>query len=75
MRRWNGWGDDTIRYPLSERALAFLRETVGEGAPPRDVHGRCIDDNAGHAPRTITGRIDQRRRVAALAPRARPELA
>ncbi|MBP6016867.1 MAG: FAD-binding oxidoreductase [Candidatus Promineofilum sp.] len=37
MRRWNGWGDDTIRYPLSERALAFLRETVGEGAPPRDV--------------------------------------
>ena len=37
MRRWNGWGDDTIQYPLSARALAFLRETVGETTPPRDV--------------------------------------
>jgi len=37
MRRWNGWGDDTIQYPLSPRALAFLREAVGEAEPPRDV--------------------------------------
>lgn len=28
MRRWNGWGDDTIQYPLSPRALVFLREAV-----------------------------------------------
>ena len=37
MRRWNGWGDDTIQYPLSPRALAFLREAVGEAEPPRDA--------------------------------------
>ncbi len=36
MRRWNGWGDDTIQYPLTPRALAFLREAVGEARPPRD---------------------------------------
>ena len=37
MHRWNGWGDDTIQYPLSPRALTFLRETVGEAEPPRDA--------------------------------------
>lgn len=37
MRRWNGWGDDTIDYPLSARALAFLQEAVGVAAPPRDA--------------------------------------
>lgn len=37
MRRWNGWGDDTIRYPLSSYALAFLRRAVGEAEPPRDA--------------------------------------
>ena len=37
MRRWNGWGDDTIDYPLSARALAFLEEAVGAAVPPRDV--------------------------------------
>lgn len=37
MRRWNGWGDDTIQYPLSPGALAFLRDVVGEAEPPRDA--------------------------------------
>ncbi len=37
MRRWNGWGDDTIDYPLSARAMAFLEEAVGAAVPPRDV--------------------------------------
>ncbi|MCO5180946.1 MAG: FAD-binding oxidoreductase [Candidatus Promineofilum sp.] len=37
MRRWNGWGDDTVQYPLGARALAFLREAVGEATAPRDV--------------------------------------
>ncbi len=37
MRRWNGWGDDTITYPLSANALEFLHEAVGPGVPPRDV--------------------------------------
>lgn len=37
MRRWNGWGDDTINYPLSPRALAFLQEAVGVATPPHDA--------------------------------------
>lgn len=37
MRRWNGWGDDTIPYPLPANALAFLEELVGPGAPARDA--------------------------------------
>ena len=37
MRRWNGWGDDTITYPLSTNSLAFVREAVGPGLLPRDA--------------------------------------
>lgn len=37
MRRWNGWGDDTIDYPLSARAHSFLEQAVGTADPPRDV--------------------------------------
>lgn len=37
MRRWNGWGDDGIEYPLNEDMLAFLRERVGAGTPPADA--------------------------------------
>lgn len=37
MRRWNGWGDESDQYALSEDAQAFLRERVGEGRPPRDA--------------------------------------
>jgi alkyldihydroxyacetonephosphate synthase len=37
MRRWNGWGDDTLDYPLNESALAFLAERIGESTPTRDA--------------------------------------
>ena len=37
MRRWNGWGDDTIEVALGEEALAFLREGIGAGTAPRDA--------------------------------------
>ncbi|MGH8528945.1 MAG: FAD-binding oxidoreductase [Nevskiales bacterium] len=37
MRRWNGWGDDTINFPLTDNARAFLRERVGPAQPPQDV--------------------------------------
>lgn len=42
MRRWNGWGDDTIDYPLSPRALAFLQESVGRASPPRDATPEAV---------------------------------
>jgi len=37
MRRWNGWGDETVDFPLPDAALAFLAGRVGPGTPPRDA--------------------------------------
>jgi alkyldihydroxyacetonephosphate synthase len=37
MRRWNGWGDDSITYHVPSSALPHLVEWVGEGRPPRDA--------------------------------------
>lgn len=37
MRRWNGWGDDTISATAPAEALAYLRELIGPGTAPRDV--------------------------------------
>ena len=37
MRRWNGWGDDSINYPVPASALSFLERQVGIGRRPKDV--------------------------------------
>lgn len=37
MRRWNGWGDDSVRFPLPQSALAYLRERLGEATSPIDA--------------------------------------
>lgn len=37
MRRWNGWGDDTIEFALNEDALAFLAQRIGKGSPFADA--------------------------------------
>ena len=37
MRRWNGWGDDTISFPLPGNALRFLVEKIGEAKPLPDA--------------------------------------
>lgn len=37
MRRWNGWGDDTINYPLPPNGAKFLEEHVGAATPPQDA--------------------------------------
>jgi alkyldihydroxyacetonephosphate synthase len=31
MRRWNGWGDDEISYPLPPTAVAYLADLLGPG--------------------------------------------
>jgi alkyldihydroxyacetonephosphate synthase len=33
MRRWNGWGDDTIEFALGAQALGFLDSRIGKGRP------------------------------------------
>lgn len=37
VRRWNGWGDETVEVALGDEALGFLAERVGPGTPPRDA--------------------------------------
>ena len=37
MRRWSGWGDETVETHLSDSARNFLRERVGAGTAPNDV--------------------------------------
>jgi alkyldihydroxyacetonephosphate synthase len=37
MRRWNGWGDDTVTYPLPPTATGILAALVGPGTPPHDA--------------------------------------
>lgn len=37
MRRWNGWGDDTISYHVPSQAADYLAALVGPGQPPRDA--------------------------------------
>ncbi len=37
MRRWNGWGETDQDNPLSEVAMAFLRQRIGPSLPPTDV--------------------------------------
>ncbi len=37
MRRWNGWGDDSIHYPLSEIAQQYLKERLGEAQSIADM--------------------------------------
>ena len=37
MRRWNGWGDDAVDYPLHKRGKQYLAERVGAAVPPGDA--------------------------------------
>jgi alkyldihydroxyacetonephosphate synthase len=37
MRRWNGWGDDSIIYPVPPSARSFLDQRVGIGRQPKDI--------------------------------------
>jgi alkyldihydroxyacetonephosphate synthase len=37
MRRWNGWGDDSIEAPLPESASHYLKDFVGEGVQQPDA--------------------------------------
>lgn len=37
MRRWNGWGDDTIKAQVPKEAVDFLRGIIGEPTPRPDA--------------------------------------
>ena len=37
MRRWNGWGEDVITYPLPETAAQYLDTRIGTGLHLEDA--------------------------------------
>ena len=37
MRRWNGWGDEAVSFPLPTTATAFLAEKLGPARQPQDA--------------------------------------
>ncbi len=37
MRRWNGWGDEAVTFPVPPSAIRFLADRVGAGTPPGDA--------------------------------------
>jgi hypothetical protein len=37
MRRWNGWGDDSIVYPLHDSAANYLKNLIGPGQSVPDI--------------------------------------
>lgn len=37
MRRWNGWGDETVTYPLPDGATEFLESKLGKASRPKDA--------------------------------------
>lgn len=37
MRRWNGWGEETINFPLPENAYRFLVDRIGQATPLPDA--------------------------------------
>jgi alkyldihydroxyacetonephosphate synthase len=37
MKRWNGWGDESVEFALNEDALAFLVQRIGAGKPVADA--------------------------------------
>src|SRR6185503_10576743 len=43
MQRWNGYGEETITYPLSESAKAYFGRIFGSLKPPIDAERDSIN--------------------------------
>ena len=37
MRRWNGWGDSGVEYPLPQKGPAFLEDRIGAPRSQKDI--------------------------------------
>ncbi|AET67194.1 FAD/FMN-dependent dehydrogenase [Desulfosporosinus orientis DSM 765] len=37
MRRWNGWGDDTVDFEVPQAASKYLAKLIGPAAPPNII--------------------------------------
>jgi alkyldihydroxyacetonephosphate synthase len=64
LRRWNGWGDDSIETVLPPRARELLGSLVGPATPPQDaaletVVGAVPDSRAPEDQRLETDPLDR----------------
>jgi len=58
MRRWNGWGDESVRVPLPKAAIAYLQERAGSGTPPSDAALSAVRANVPPSRLPGDSRID-----------------
>ncbi len=61
MRRWNGWGDSAVSYPVPKTTALLLEQLVGPATPPRDAR---FEEVVASVPRT---RLPAHRLVVATA--------
>ncbi len=54
MRRWNGWGDDSVHDELPPAGVAAIERAVGRGTPPLDA---TLADVVGTLPGSRLPRI------------------
>lgn len=47
MRRWNGWGDEAVTFPLSDKAYGFVSGKIGKAVPLPDA---SLDDVLARVP-------------------------
>ena len=69
MKRWNGWGDDTVDVALGDEALSFLAERIGKGKAPVDAgfDAACASIGAGRlAPHPLVDTAPATRALHAL---------
>src|SRR5262249_23592573 len=71
VKRWNGWGDESIAFPLPAGAAAFLGARVGAGAPQKDA---ALAPVLKRLPRSRLTRSSLARRVKSLSTEAETRL-
>jgi alkyldihydroxyacetonephosphate synthase len=58
MRRWNGWGDESVETGLPARGAELLEALVGPGTPPKDATLASVVDAVAGSRLTADPRLD-----------------
>src|SRR5688572_29107608 len=45
MKRWNGWGDDSVHHKMTKGASRFIESMVGTPTPPKDATFKSVVAN------------------------------
>lgn len=49
MRRWNGWGDEGVSYPIPASAISFIGRLLGKTHPTKDI---ALEDAITRVPKS-----------------------